>query len=225
MEAKKSKNVDLRNKSTLFFEVGMIVAIGVVMAAFQWNTEDKLTAENLQFTLDVDYDEELIPITRPEKEEQKQQPPQHVETLVLVEDDVEFEEVEIESTEADQATVVNMVPLEDEKIEDDSDYIFRIVEDKPVFPGGDAGLMSTISKQIVYPEIARENGIQGRVFVEFVVNQHGEVEQVKVVRGVDPSLDKEALRVIQNLPKWIPGMQRGKPVKVAFTVPINFQLQ
>ena len=94
----------------------------------------------------------------------------------------------------------------------------------PEFPGGDLELRKYIAQNIQYPEIAKENGIQGKVFVQFVVNQKGEVEQVKVVRGVDPSLDKEAVRVIQSLPKWKPGSQRGKPVKVSFTVPINFQL-
>lgn len=224
MEAKKSKKADLRSKSTLFLELGMIVAIGLVMAAFQWTTQDKLLGDKFQQTLDIDYDEELIPITRPEQEQQKKEEPRPVETIDIVEDEVEFEEVDIASTEADQTTIVLQVPLDDETIDDNSDEIFLIVEENPVFPGGEAGLMKTIFKNIEYPEIAKENGIQGRVFVSFVVNQNGMVEQARIARGVDPSLDKEALRVIQNLPQWTPGKQRGKPVKVAFTVPINFQL-
>lgn len=94
----------------------------------------------------------------------------------------------------------------------------------PMFPGGDDSLRKFIQKSVKYPEVAKENGIQGKVFVQFVINGRGKVEQVKVVRGVDPSLDKEAVRIIEALPAWQPGKQRGKPVKVSYTVPINFKL-
>jgi protein TonB len=95
----------------------------------------------------------------------------------------------------------------------------------PEFPGGEAALRKYIANSIKYPVIAQENGIQGKVFVTFVVDKDGSITQAKVVRGVDPSLDKEALRVVNSLPKWVPGRQRGNPVKVSYTVPISFVLQ
>jgi protein TonB len=131
--------------------------------------------------------------------------------------------VEIKSTEFFETTSVEVVPMEGEDLVPE-DSVFIIVEEEPVFPGGISALLRTISQNIEYPEIAKETGTKGRVFVNFVVNQQGKVEQVKVIRGVDPLLDREAARVISNLPDWTPGKQRGKPVKVAFTVPINFQL-
>ncbi|PKP08685.1 MAG: energy transducer TonB [Bacteroidetes bacterium HGW-Bacteroidetes-4] len=222
MEAKKRKSADLRNKSTLFLEIGMVVALGLVIAAFQWSTSEKLYDENLQFTLNVAYEPELIPITTPE-EKKKQEQPKTVETLVLVEDILEIDEVEIQPTEFFETTEVAILPIGDEDLVAE-DSVFIIVEEEPVFPGGFSALIRTISKHIEYPEIAKETGTKGRVFVNFVVNQQGKVEQVKVIRGVDPLLDREAARVISNLPDWTPGKQRGKPVKVAFTVPINFQL-
>ena len=113
-------------------------------------------------------------------------------------------------------------PQEDE--EEEEETIFVIVENMPEFPGGDLALRKYIAENVKYPEIAKENGLSGKVFVAFVINLRGEVENVKIARGVDPALDKEAIRVVQNLPKWKPGSQRGKPVKVSYTVPINFQL-
>ena len=103
--------------------------------------------------------------------------------------------------------------------------IFEVVENMPDFPGGQAALMQYLAKNIKYPTIAQENGTQGRVIVQFVVNKDGSIVDAKVVRSVDPYLDKEALRVINTMPKWKPGMQRGKPVRVKFTVPVMFRLQ
>ncbi|MGC9355372.1 MAG: TonB family protein [Mariniphaga sp.] len=105
------------------------------------------------------------------------------------------------------------------------EQIFFIVEEMPEFPGGELALRQYIANAIKYPVIAQENGIQGRVYVTFVVNTDGSVADARIARGVDPSLDKEALRVVNSLPKWKPGKQRGKPVRVSYTVPINFVLQ
>ncbi len=144
--------------------------------------------------------------------------------LNIVDDDVEIEdELEIEDTEADQETEIQAVDIEEEEEEEEAE-VFYVVENMPEFPGGTNEMRKFIATNIIYPEIAKENGITGKVYVQFVVNGKGKIEQVKVVRGVDPSLDKEAIRVIKSLPTWKPGKQRGKPVKVSFTVPINFQL-
>ncbi len=103
-------------------------------------------------------------------------------------------------------------------------YYLSVIEEKPEFPGGEAAAFQWIANNIKYPEIAKENNIQGKVFVQFVIGKDGKVTDVQVVRGVDPSLDKEAVRVIQSMPAWKPGKQRNKPVKVSFQLPINFKL-
>ncbi|HKL71223.1 MAG TPA: energy transducer TonB, partial [Marinilabiliaceae bacterium] len=103
--------------------------------------------------------------------------------------------------------------------------VFMIVEEMPEFPGGNAALMKYLANAVKFPVIAQENGIQGRVYVQFVISAKGEVTNAVILRGVDSSLDKEALRVVQNMPKWKPGKQRNRPVRVSYTVPINFVLQ
>lgn len=108
----------------------------------------------------------------------------------------------------------------DEETGDDD--IFQIVEDVPTFPLGDVS--KWIAKNVKYPQIAAENGVQGKVFMNFVIEKDGSITDVKVLRGVDPALDKEAIRVIKSMPKWKPGKQRGKPVRVSFNLPIVFQL-
>ncbi|MCC8154827.1 MAG: energy transducer TonB, partial [Tannerellaceae bacterium] len=151
-----------------------------------------------------------------------------VEELNIVEDDVEVEQLEILSSEDDQSSgqVETYVPpavVEEE--EESSTHIFTVVEEMPEFPGGDSEMLKFISRSIKYPVIAQENGIQGRVVCTFTVNQDGSVVDAEVVRGFDPSLDKEALRVIGTMPKWKPGKQRGKAVRVRYTLPIVFRLQ
>ena len=225
MELKKNPKADLRRYSGLFLEVGFIVALGVVLGAFSYTVHEKNTAGFGELE-DVDFEDEIIPITR--QQEITPPPPPEVpkiaEVINIVEDDVEIDdELAIDDVEADQDTEVAIVEMtEEEEVEEEE--VFYIVENMPEFPGGDVALRTYIAQNVKYPEIAKENGLSGKVFVQFVINQKGEVQDVKIARGVDPALDKEAFRVVQNLPKWKPGSQRGKPVKVSYTVPINFQL-
>lgn len=224
MELKKNPKADLRRYSGLFLEIGFVVSLGIMLLAFNVTQHEK-SSSNLGELDNVLAEEEIIPVTRQQeiKPPPPPEPPKVTEVLNIVEDDVEIEdELEIEDVE-DVETAVEIVEIEEEEEEEEA-QVFFIVENMPEFPGGDLELRKHISQNVSYPEIAKENGIQGRVFVQFVVNQKGKVEQVKVVRGVDPALDKEAIRVITNLPSWKPGSQRGKPVRVSFTVPINFQL-
>ena len=116
----------------------------------------------------------------------------------------------------------NRVIVEEEV---DDDKPFEVVEQNPEFPGGMEELNKFLNNNIKYPIIAQENGIQGRVIIRFVVSRTGEISDIQVLRGVDPSLDKEAVRVVQSMPKWVPGRQRGKPVPVYFTLPVQFRLQ
>lgn len=147
------------------------------------------------------------------------------EVLQIAENDADVVESDISSSEDDNKAVeIKYVPVEVEE-EPEEQQIFQVVEEMPEFPGGMAECLKFISKNIKYPTIAQENGIQGRVIIQFVVNQDGSIVDPVVMRTVDPYLDKEALRVIKMMPKWKPGKQRGKAVRVKYTVPVTFKLQ
>jgi protein TonB len=160
------------------------------------------------------------------------------DNLVKEEDEIKLDEIE-KSTKAIGALTVDgndelggevlrikeeIAPPEPPKHVEDN-KIFEVVEQNPTFPGGTAALMSWLSQNIKYPVIAAENGVKGRVIVQFVVEKDGSITDVVVVKSVDPSLDREATRVIKNMPHWIPGRQNGSPVRVRFTVPVTFTLQ
>lgn len=228
MEIKKSPKADLEKGKTLGILMGMVVALAVLFVGFEWGTRD-VQVVTYEGVADIIAEEE-IEITRPENTPPPPPPPAPVVTEVLnvVEDDVELEQQEILSSEdsQDAAQVQTYVaPAMVEEEEESAQQIFTVVEEMPQFPGGEGELLKFISKSIKYPVIAQENGIQGRVLCSFVVNRDGSIVDAEVVRGVDPSLDKEALRVINTMPKWTPGKQRGKPVRVKYTVPITFRLQ
>lgn len=226
MEVKKSPKADLENKKAVFMQIGLVVVLALVLIAFEWKTTD-VDASKFNMIDEVAAEEEIVPITRQEEvtPPPPPPPPRVTDVLNIVDDDVELdEELDIQDTEIDENTEIEFnVALEEE--ESDDAAVFFIVEEMPEFPGGDAELRKYIAQSVKYPVIAQENGIQGRVYVQFVVGTDGGVTQVKVARGVDPNLDKEAIRVVQSMPKWKPGKQRGKAVKVSYTVPINFVLQ
>lgn len=229
MELKKSTKANLEDKRNFFFLFGLVIALGVTLLAFEWTTSPS-KAESLGSIQSQEVEEEIIPITREQeiKPPPPPPPPKVVEVLNIVDDDVEIEdELELADTEADEETVIDVQPVIEtvEEEEVSADYVFLIVEDPAEFPGGDRALYKYISNSVRYPVIAQENGIQGKVYVKFVVNELGNVSNGEILRGVDPSLDKEALRVINSLPKFKPGKQRGKPVKVFYNAVISFQLQ
>ena len=229
MELKKTPKADLENKKQLYFMIGLVFALGITLVGFEWTSKpDK--ANSLGSVSAVAVEEEIIPITREmEVKPPPPPPPKVVEVLNIVADDVKIDdELKIEDSEADDKTLIDVAPVvsaKEEKEEEGASEVFFIVEDMPEFPGGDLALRAYIANQIKYPVIAQENGIQGKVYVTFVVGKDGSVSNATIARGVDASLDKEALRVVSTLPKWKPGKQRGKPVNVSYTVPINFQLQ
>lgn len=228
MEIKKSPKADLQRQKGTWMLVGYVLALSVVFVAFEWSKRD-VTVDTTETVQDVFFEEEVIPIT--EQQELVTPPPPEVpaiaENLTIVEDDSNIEETQIASAEetGEAVEVGTIAPVVEEE-EPEEQEIFEVVEQMPEFPnGGMAGLMSYLGKNIKYPTIAQENGTQGRVTVQFVVNKDGSIVDAKVLRGVDPYLDKEALRVINAMPKWKPGMQRGKPVRVKYTVPVTFRLQ
>ncbi|PIE86400.1 MAG: energy transducer TonB [Bacteroidia bacterium] len=224
MEPKKYAKADLEKWKGTFTLLGLLITVGVILLAFEWSTETS-SVENLAQIEDVVIEEDIIPVTRQEVKPPPPPPPapKVSEVINIVEDDVEIEEeYEVEDVEVDQETEIEVVQVEEEVEEE---QIFFIVEEMPEFPGGERALRTFIAKNVQYPTIARENDIKGKVYVRFVVTEKGTVDKVTVARGVDPLLDAEAIRVVKKLPKWKPGKQRGKNVKVWYTVPINFQLQ
>lgn len=230
MEVKKSPKADLENKKSTWLLIGYVIVLAFMFVSLEWADRD-VQIDMSQAVADLVFEEEIeIPITEQPEMNTPPPPPEApaiVETLTIVDDDMDIESTEIASSEeTGQAVEIVYVPptVEEEEVEEQE--IFEVVEQMPEFPnGGMAGLMQFLSKNIKYPTIAQENGTQGRVTVQFVVNADGSIVDAKVIRGVDPYLDKEALRVINSMPKWKPGMQRGKAVRVKYTVPVMFRLQ
>lgn len=231
MEIKKSPKADLERGKTLSVLMGFVVGLAVLFVGFEWSTRDVMVVQESDGVADIIAEEE-VEITRPENTPPPPPPPPApvvTEVLNVVEDDVELEQQDILSSEDNQQeaqTAVYTPPaVVEEEEEEAAQQIFTVVEEMPEFPGGQGELLKYLGKSIKYPVIAQENGIQGRVICAFVVNRDGSIVDAEVLRGVDPSLDKEALRVINSMPKWKPGKQRGKPVRVKYTVPVVFRLQ
>ena len=210
----------------MFMQIGMIISLLIAWLAFEHKSYDKREIDPSLLRQTEVVEEEMVEITK--QEEPKPQPvevPKQTTQLEIVEDDVEVEDIEI-NAEVDQTEVLEeYVPVE--VVEDDvqEQEIFQIVEEMPSYPGGDQKLMEFVAKNIKYPQIARETGIQGRVFVGFVVEPDGSVSNVKVLRGIGGGCDEEAMRVVKSMPKWKPGKQRGKAVRVSYMLPVNFKLQ
>lgn len=231
MEVKKSPKADLERSKGLNTLMGFVVGLAIVFVGFEWSTRDVMVVKESDQVQDIIAEEE-VEITRPENTPPPPPPPPApvvTEVLNVVEDDVELEQQDIltseDTQEAAQTAVYTPPAAVEEEEEEAAQQIFTVVEEMPEFPGGNAELLKYLAKSIKYPVIAQENGIQGRVICAFVVNRDGGIVDAEVLRGVDPSLDKEALRVIMAMPKWKPGKQRGKPVRVKYTVPVTFRLQ
>ena len=227
MEVKKTDKANLEKNRGMFLQLGYVIVLGLVLLAFEWGTRPS-ELNTLGELADMDLEEEIIPITRQQNEPPPPPPPpQTTEVINIVEDDVEIEdELLLDDTEADQDTEIEIFEFAEEEEEVNEMEVFFVVEDMPTFQGQSSDAFRIyIQKNLKYPMIAQENGVSGRVFVQFDVNASGSIENVIVVRGVDPSLDKEAVRVVKSSPKWTPGKQRGRPVRVRFTFPIVFQLE
>lgn len=224
METKKSPKADLEPKKLTFTQIGLIIALAAVFFAFEYKSYDKRTVDLMQRTVE-DIPEEIIPITEQQVKPPPPPPQTQPQQLQIVEDNVEVDtDIDI-NVEVDQTVEIEeYVPPVQEEEEIHEQEIFTIVESMPVFPGGDVKMMEFIAKSLKYPPLARESGIQGRVFVFFVVETDGSVSGAKVVRGIGGGCDEEALRVINSMPKWTPGKQRNKPVRVSYTIPVRFVL-
>jgi len=226
MDQKKTNKADLENKKFIFGQIGLIVALAAMLLAFEWKTYEREIVD-LGAREVADITEEIVPITEQKVKPPPPPPPKQVVKINVVEDDVEVDdEIDID-VEADQDTEIEeYIPIEFEEEESaDEQQIFMVVEAMPNFPGGETALHKYLAENIKYPQMAKESGIQGRVFVTFVVEREGSVTDVKVLRGIGGGCDEEAVRVVKNMPKWTPGKQRGKPVRVQFNLPVKFTLQ
>jgi len=223
MEAKKTAKADLENKKRIFMQIGLVVALMAVWMAFEWKQYERTVFDLGDLDIEI-IEEEDIPITRQETPPPPPPPEQSME-LIIVDDDVEIDEEFTIDTEATVFTEVQeFVPIFVEEEEVAEETIFTIVEDDPEFPGGQAALMQYLQSSLRYPTMAREAGIQGTVFVTFVVERDGSITDVRILRGVGGGLDEEAVRVVRNMPRWKAGRQRGQAVRVQFNLPIRFVL-
>ena len=230
MEIKKTEKASMENKRFLFTEIGMVIALLIVWGAFSYTSREKkvATLEADQTVVEV---EDMVPIT-----EETPPPPEAAPKIPILSDQIDivddnikvddsmFQNIEDSNEGFEIMDYIESAP-EEETIEEEA-IPFQLVEEKPSFNGGDANEFSKwVNSRLVYPEIAKETGVQGRVTLQFTVNADGTVSNVKVLRGVDSSLDKEAVRVVSSSPKWKPGKQRDRAVKVTYTFPVIFQLR
>ena len=208
MEVKKSKRAAIENQRGTWLLMGFVVVLAFMFVTFEWTQHDIKVATGSLADEPV-FVETLLPITYPEEKLEPPPPPvvKVAELLNIVDDD---------DLEAD-AVVLGFDDFEDE--------ILVTAEKMPEFPGGNGALLQYLNKNIKYPVVPQEQGIQGRVIIQFVVDKDGTITDPVVVRSVDPYLDKEALRVIKAMPKWKPGIQGARSVRVKYTVPVTFRLQ
>jgi len=229
MEIKKTEKANLENKKLLFTEIGLIISLLIVFVAFEW-TQEEVKVSNLEDTTQVITEEEIIPITQETPPPPPSAPkiPILSDQIDIVDDEIKIDDDMFMNLEDDASIgveIMDYVEVQEEVVEEEA-IPFQLVEEKPSFQGGDANQFSKwVNSRLVYPEIAKENGVQGRVTLQFTVEKDGSVTKVKVLRGVDPSLDKEAVRVVSMSPKWKPGKQRDRAVPVTYTFPVIFQLR
>ena len=234
MQLKKNPEADLNKNRNLYFVIGLTLVLGVTWGAVEYKSyERKIDLTNGDMLVD---DEEDVPITEQLKTPPPQPPPPPPapEVIEIVEDEEEVEETVIESTESDEEMVIEDIVVEDDF--DDIDVPFAVIEDVPIFPGCESVAKSQrracfqeqmnkhIRKNFRYPDIAQEMGIQGRVYVNFIISKDGTITNIRM-RGPDKNLENEAARIIGRLPQMTPGRQRGRAVRVPFSIPITFRLQ
>ena len=234
MQLKKNPEADLNKNRNLYFVIGLTLVLGVTWGAVEYKSyERKIDLTNGDMLID---DEEDVPITEQIKvpPPPPPPPPPAPEIIEIVEDEEEVEETVIESTETNEEEIVEIVEVEEEEL--DIDVPFAVIEDVPIFPGCESVAKSQrracfqeqmnkhIRKNFRYPDIAQEMGIQGRVYVNFIISKDGTITNIRM-RGPDKNLENEAARIIGRLPQMTPGRQRGRAVRVPFSIPITFRLQ
>jgi protein TonB len=229
MEIKKSAKADLESKKTVFLQIGLVIALAITLAAFEYKSYDKIEIQGFGNNKFVDVPEEMVQITQQQNTPPPPAPPATTTVInivnndAIVDDDFKIDAEADENTQMQEYTAPKVTTqVAEEEVSEVE--IFTVVEESPSYPGGDEARIKFLQENIKYPQMARESGISGTVYVTFVVERDGSVTDVKVMRGIGGGCDEEAIRVIKAMPKWNPGKQRGKPVRVQFNMPIKFTL-
>lgn len=232
MRIKKSPQADLNNKRSLFTLIGLVLALGFTYICFEWSKSEVTKAEEDEYIRDNEGEEEVDATTQedeqqpePEPEPEPQETPSQSTDIEVVSDDKETTGT-VETSEGGEDTKIEIkAPTVTEEPEEDDDATpFIKVDKKASYPGGPGELKKYLSKNLSYPQIALDEHIQGTVILKFVVGKDGTIKKVEVLRSVDPSLDQEAIRVVQSMPKWTPAEQHNKPCASYFTLPVTFKL-
>lgn len=220
---KRLKNLKENN---LFFAMGMVMALSILLVAFEWSgtrQAPKVYSSEILISEELDID-----FTRrtPEPPKPKIEPPQVVapDEIVAVDDPVEHQEIFSTEDQPEAPTITATAPAAPRFVEEPVESVVDFAEISPAFVGGQAALMKFLSENMRYPQVDVEMGTEGRVICTFVVEKDGSITDIKVVRGVSPSIDKEAVRVISEMPNWKPGFQNGRTVRVKFTLPVHFKI-
>ena len=226
MEIKKNPKADLKNKRGLLLEIGLVISLLLVIVAFSYTPEEKrIEKVDLQTAI---VEEQIVEITR--QDQKPPEPPKKVEVKVIadllqvVTNDTKIT-TEVDFTEFDDdVEIVQQVAVVEEVIEDDQPFL--IAETMPSFQGGDLNTFRAwVQQNVKFPQIALENGIQGRVVLSFVIEKDGRLTNIQVLQTPDRSLSDEAIRVLSKSPKWSPGKQRNQVVRVKYTLPVDFRVQ
>lgn len=229
MEAKKTPKADLENRIGLHLEIGLVVVLAAVLVAFNVRKYEKEAKDVIQRTAMLEVEEEILNTVEDTPPPPPEPEPETVVTDLTVIDNNEeiHNEVGIISAEVNENTAVQAVApvVVDDEVVEEEEEIFLAVEEDPEFPGGLDALSKYLGENIKYPALAKENNIEGRVFVSFVVEKDGRVANVKILRDIGGGCGAEAVRVVKAMPKWKPGKQRGKPVRTQFNLPVQFGLQ
>ncbi len=231
MEAKKSQKADLENKKGLFVEIGMVTILALVLVAFNLRSTEKSDSNFAVQQVSTEMEEEILNTEEEQPEEPEPEPeqpePEVTTELEVVENDAEIEnELGIvdagdDASKKQEEVVITDVGIEETVAEEE---IFVFVEETPSFPGGEDALYKFLGDNLQYPDLARENNITGKVVIRFVVEKDGSITKASIVREIGGGCGKEALRVVNSMPKWKPGKQSGKAVRTEFTLPVDFQL-
>ncbi len=230
MEVKKSEKADLEKKKGLFIEIGLVTILALVLVAFNLRSSDKADSGLKDVTISTEIEEEIMQTEEDQPDEPEPEPeqpePEVTTDLEVVDNDAELEhELGIvdagdDANKQQENVVIN---VEEEKVVEEEE-IFVFVEENPAYPGGEAALYEYLGKSIQYPDLARENNITGTVVIKFVVEKDGSITKASILREIGGGCGKEALRVVNSMPKWKPGKQSGKAVRTEFTLPVQFEL-
>src|SRR6187551_349538 len=225
MEPKKTEKADLTNKSFLFLSIGLVISLLISIMAFTYKTYDDVSVKDLSKNQSVVEEIMEVPPT-----DQLPPPPPKIQQPQIIEvpDEKKIEEeidINMDTEDSEEKKVEEIKIVEQEVEKEDVDQIFSIVEEQATYKGGLASFYEFVGKKIKYPAQAKRMNIEGKVFVEFVIERDGRLTDVKAIKGIGGGCDEEAVRVVMSSPGWNPGKQRGKPVRTRFVIPINFRLQ